>query len=133
VPGDRAALLEAFRQFATGDFRSATRLYDPAVEWMEHRPVPGGGEFAGIDGVRAGFRGWLASWDTYRLELLELVDAGDRFLAAVRGSGRGALSGAYAQDLFFQVWTFRRGKVIRIENFAERDEAEGALRRVDSG
>ena len=69
--GEREALEGAFEQFAQGDFRSATKLYDPAVEWIEHRPVPGGGDFAGLDGVRNGFRGWLSSWRDYRLELLE--------------------------------------------------------------
>ena len=36
------------------------------------------------------------------------------------------ISGAYAEDLFFQVWTFRGGAVVRIDNFAERDEALSA-------
>jgi ketosteroid isomerase-like protein len=124
--GDREALTEAFEQFAQGDFRSVTELYDPEVEWVEHRGVPGGGEFGGLDQVRQGFRGWLSSWQTYRLELLELRESGARHFAAVRGSGHGALSGAYAEDLFFQVWTFRDGKVVRIENFGERDEAMAA-------
>ena len=38
------------------------------------------------------------------------------------------MSGAYAEDLFFQVWTFREGRIVRIENFADRDEALQALR-----
>jgi uncharacterized protein len=125
---DREALRAAFDQFAQGDFRSATRLYAPEVEWIEHRGVPGGGAFGGFDQVRQGFRGWLSSWDRYRLELLELVEHGDSYFAAVRGSGRGVMSGAYAEDLFFQVWTFRDGRIVRIENFAERDEALQALR-----
>ena len=128
MPGDREALEEAFEQFARGDFRSATRIYRPEVEWIEHRGVPGGGEFGGMDQVRQGFRGWLSSWRDYRLEPLELIEAGDRYFVAVRGSGHGTLSGAYAEDLFFQVWTFRDGKVLRIDNFAERDEALAALR-----
>jgi ketosteroid isomerase-like protein len=127
VAGNREALLQAFEQFASGDFRSATRFYDPAVEWIEHRLVPGAGEFGGLDDVRSGFRGWLSSWDRYRLELLELSEHGDRYFAAVRGSGRGVSSGVPAEDLFFQVWTFRDGRVVRIENFAERDEALAAL------
>jgi hypothetical protein len=124
---DRDALAAAFEQFARGDFRSATRFYDADVEWIEHRGVPGGGAFGGFAEVREGFRGWLSSWERYRLELIELIEAGDRYFAAVRGSGRGALSGAYAEDLFFQVWTFRGGAVVRIENFGERDEALAAL------
>jgi len=124
---DREALRAAFEQFAQGDFRSVTHLYDPAVEWVEHRGVPGGGEFGGVDQVRQGFRGWLSSWERYRLELTELLERGDCYFAAVRGSGRGVMSGAYAEDLFFQVWTFRDGRIVRIENFAERDEALAAL------
>jgi ketosteroid isomerase-like protein len=123
---DREGLTAAFEQFAQGDFRSVTHLYDPAVEWVEHRGVPGGGEFGGFDQVRQGFRGWLSSWERYRLELIELLESGDRYFAAVRGSGRGALSGAYAEDLFFQVWTFRGGAVVRIDNFGERNEALAA-------
>jgi ketosteroid isomerase-like protein len=119
----REALSAAFEEFAQGDFRSVTRLYDPDVEWIEHRGVPGGGEFGGFDQVRQGFRGWLSSWDRYRLGLIELLESGDRYFTAVRGSGRGALSGAYAEDMFFQVWTFRDGRIIRIENFDERDAA----------
>ena len=125
---DREALSAAFDQFAQGDFRSATRLYASEVEWIEHRGVPGGGAFGGFDQVRQGFRGWLSSWERYRLELIELLQRGDRYFAAVRGSGRGVMSGAYAEDLFFQVWTFRDGLIVRIENFAERDEALQALR-----
>jgi ketosteroid isomerase-like protein len=124
---DREALEAAFEQFARGDFRSATGIYDPEVAWMEHRGVPGSGAFDGMDQVRQGFRGWLSSWKDYRLELLELIGSTDRYFAAVRGSGSGVLSGAYAEDLFFQVWTFRDGKVVRIENFAEREEALAAL------
>jgi uncharacterized protein len=128
VPGDREALEQAFDQFARGDFRSATAMYHPDVEWIEHRGVPGGGEFGGLDQVRQGFRGWLSSWRDYRLVSLELVEAGDRYFVAVKGSGTGTLSGAYAEDLFFQVWTFRDGAVVRIDNFAEREEALAALR-----
>jgi ketosteroid isomerase-like protein len=127
LAGEREVLEQAFEQFAQGDFRSVTRLYDPGVEWVEHRGVPGGGAFGGVDEVRQGFRGWLSSWERYRLELIELIEQGDRCLTAVRGSGRGRLSGAYAEDLFFQVWTFRDRKVVRIENFAERGEALAAL------
>lgn len=129
MAGNREALEHAFAHFAKGDFRTPTRLYAPEVEWLEHRAVPGAGGFGGLDEVRKGFRGWLSSWDGYRLELLELAGSGDRYLAAVRGSGRGALSGAYAEDQFFQVWTFSDGQVVRIENFAERDQAEAALPR----
>ena len=123
---DREALSRGLRAVRAGRLPFGDALYDPDVEWVEHRGVPGGGEFGGFDQVRQGFRGWLSSWERYRLELIELLERGDRYFTAVRGSGRGAISGAYAEDLFFQVWTFRDGRVVRIENFGERDEALAA-------
>jgi hypothetical protein len=117
------ALRRVYDRFAAGDFREATRIYDPQVEWKEVRPVPGAGEFKGMEAVRAGFIDWLSTWEDYRLDLLELIDGGNRVFAAVRGHGRGKLSGAYAEDHFFQVWTMRGDRVVKIENHADREEA----------
>jgi ketosteroid isomerase-like protein len=118
-----------FDGFGRGDFASAVALYDPEVEWIENRGIPGHGAYRGLDGVREGFLEWLTAWDGYRCEAQELTLAGDRVVAMVRGSGRGKLSGVDATDLFFQVWTIRDGKVARIENHRERDEAMDAAGR----
>jgi hypothetical protein len=40
---------------------------------------------------------------------------GDRILVGVRQSGIGRTSGAAVQTRYFQLWTFRRGPVVRLE------------------
>jgi ketosteroid isomerase-like protein len=56
----------------------------------------------------------------------ELVPWGDSVFAAVLQSGAGNASGAATDFRYCQVWSFRAGKIIRLENFRERREAEEA-------
>ena len=57
----------------------------------------------------------------------ELVEAGDRVLAAVALRGRGKQSGVEggveASWDVWHLWTFHNGKVVRGQGFTTRDEA----------
>jgi uncharacterized protein len=117
-----------FDQFARGDFRSAVEHYAPDVEWAENRSITGKGVYRGRAALRDGFLDWLSAWDGYRCEAEEVFTAGDRVVVSVRGSGKGKLSGAEASDAFYMVFSIRDGKVARIENYRDRDEALGASR-----
>ena len=103
---DLDTLSRIFDHFAAGDFAAAVRHYDPEVEWIETRGIPGHGGFRGLTALKAGFTEWLSVWDDYRCETQELVDAGECAVAEVRGSGRGRMSGAETSEVFFQVWSF---------------------------
>ncbi len=117
------ALRSIFAGFAQGDFASAVASYAPDVEWEERRGVPGRGAFKGLEGLGSAFRDWLSVWEDYRCEPIEIIDSGERVFAAVRGRGRGSRSGIETAEVFFQVWTFKDGKVARIENHREREDA----------
>jgi ketosteroid isomerase-like protein len=120
---DLDTLRSIFDHFAEGDFAAAVRHYDPEVEWIETRGVPGHGGFRGLPALKAGFTDWLSVWDDYRCEVEQLIDAGERAVAEVRGSGRGRMSGAETSEIFFQVWSLRGGRVVRIENHRTREQA----------
>ena len=65
-------------------------------------------------------RGWV----DHVQELLEVIEApADRVLALVRQSSRGLQSGVPIVVHFFEVITFRDGKVRRIEYFRHRSDA----------
>jgi ketosteroid isomerase-like protein len=123
---DLETLRTVFGHTAEGDFGSPVLCYDPSVEWIETRGIPGHGSYRGLSSLREGFSEWLSVWERYRLELVELIDAGGCAVAEVRGSGRGRMSGADASEVFFQVWTFHDGRVVRIENYRTREEALAA-------
>jgi len=78
----------------------------------------------GLRGLRECWLDWLAPWESYRAEIEELIDAGDRVLVLSRDIG---LRAGMDKEVDFHgsaVWTVRRGKVARAEFFtADRASA----------
>jgi ketosteroid isomerase-like protein len=66
---------------------------------------------------------WLATWDSFRSEAEEFIDAGDRVVVYVHL--RGVLKGSpfEVESKQADVYTFLDGKIIRIENYSDRAEA----------
>jgi ketosteroid isomerase-like protein len=67
--------------------------------------------------VLESWRQWLDGFDEYGAVLERIVDCGDRVFVAAREEGRGAISGAPASALLYQVITMRDGKVLRFQEF----------------
>ena len=77
----------------------------------------------GRDAVIKASRHYWGTWDDYRVEADELIDAGPSVVVSLRDSGRGKGSGAPFEQLHPQLWTFRRGRIIRWDSFQSRAEA----------
>ena len=77
----------------------------------------------GRDAVIQGSRHYWGTWDEYRLDAEELIDAGASVVLVVHEQGRGKGSGVPFEHDFAQVWTFHRGKVIRWELFPDKATA----------
>jgi hypothetical protein len=60
----------------------------------------------------------LAGWDPE-----EVIDFGEKFLVTAQQSGHGSGSGVAVSEPIFQLFTLRRGLVIRQEDFRERSDA----------
>jgi ketosteroid isomerase-like protein len=74
----------------------------------------------GRDAVIDGSRRYWGTWDEYRLDAQELIDAGESVVLVLHEKGRGKGSGAPFEREFAQVWTFHRGKVIRWGVFPDK-------------
>jgi ketosteroid isomerase-like protein len=100
-------------------------LLDDDVVWDMHElPVPDlHGVYEGRDAVIEASRHYWGTWDDYRLDAEELIDAGSSVVVAVRERGRGKGSGAPFDQRWAQVWTFRRGRIIRWELFPTKAAA----------
>jgi ketosteroid isomerase-like protein len=72
-------------------------------------------------------RNFLEPWVRITIEAEEITGAGDSVFAAVVQRGTGHGSGAATELRYFHVWTFRGGKVIRLETFRDRAEAREAV------
>ena len=100
--------------------------------WMEHftddvylRPVEGYfGPLHGKVALRAYFQDWIDTFEGFWMEPVELIDAGEDKLCCVDGyGGRATLSGVETDQTEAEVYTLRDGKILRVDEYAHRDEA----------
>jgi ketosteroid isomerase-like protein len=84
---------------------------------------PEGQTFRGPEGVAEYFRRWVGAFEDWGYEVGEVIDAGDSVVACIRQWGRGRSSGVAVDHRFWQVWTMRNGKAIRVTHHAEKAEA----------
>jgi ketosteroid isomerase-like protein len=79
--------------------------------------------FYGHDGYRRLWRTWLDAFEDLRYEPEEVLDLGDKYLATAQMHGHGSGSGVPVGLQLFQLFTMRRGLVVRQEDFADRSDA----------
>jgi ketosteroid isomerase-like protein len=108
------------------DFDLAVKDFDPEIEWvLPARQRSDSGR--GPDAALRFFEEIDDAMDELRLEPQEFIDAGDRVATRLRHHGRGRGSGVEIdEELYHQVATFRDGKIVRMEYFADWDEARAA-------
>jgi ketosteroid isomerase-like protein len=94
--------------------------YRPSRDLM---PLDMEAVFYGQDGYLRLFRYWLGAFGDIRWEPEEILDFGDRFLVTTQQRGRGSGSGVIVSEPVFQLFTVRRGLIVRQEDFLDRSEA----------
>jgi uncharacterized protein len=116
-----------YESYERGDFLAAFERFSEDIEWFGPPDVSNSGFAQGHEGVRQSLSTWIGTWDEYRFELRELIDAGDQVLAVGWHSGRGKGSGVEVSEEIFSVWTVRTGKAVRQQMFRDRAQALEAL------
>jgi ketosteroid isomerase-like protein len=111
-----------YERWSQGDFRT-TVAFDPNFVFVLPPEFPDAGAYLGVEAVAGYMRGFLEPWKHLTIGVEDLVEAGDSVLASVVQRGAGDASGASTELRYFQLWSFRGSRVIRLENFRERGEA----------
>jgi SnoaL-like protein len=113
---------------------------DPAIDYRVVSAGPGGELAPDLVGHHHGHAGYLDAWrvmldgiEDLTLEPEELLDLGNRVISMTRMSGHGLGSGVPIDQLFFQVFSLRRGLVVKQEDFGERAQALEAVGLRESG
>ena len=109
-----------YEAIARGDFGVLFDVLAPDVEW---RAVQDTTTHRGREGVERSISSWTGTWNNWRLEAEEFVDAGEHVVVTVRSSGSGKESGVPVAQRYFQVLTIRDGRIVRFREFADREEA----------
>jgi ketosteroid isomerase-like protein len=77
----------------------------------------------GPDGLVAAWRDWLTPWRSYRLDVEEIIDAGDNVVTFVHVEAQTERDGVAVQHSPAAIWRFRGGKVVAIHFYLDRAEA----------
>jgi ketosteroid isomerase-like protein len=109
----------AYEIYGVGDRAEGEAIFDPYVVM---NPTEEGPSY-GLDAIRDNFEHWKGAWEELEVTIEELIDAGDRVFLTAHHRGRGRGSGVTVDARYYEVYTLREGKIIRVDEFAERDEA----------
>lgn len=122
----RRAARTAFDAWMRGDFELVPYVDHPEVET---RVTQGSGTPIGFDSVYYGPEGhcrtmeiWNEAWRNWRGEIEEVIEEGrDRVLFIARVYAEGAASGIELNEWGAVRYTFREGRILRVDAAFDRD------------
>jgi ketosteroid isomerase-like protein len=102
------------------------RFLDPEIEWIAvEDSLLAAESYHGFEGVRRFWGEFLSAWDTYEVEPLSFDDTRDQLAVVVHI--RGQTHGLEVDEKRSSLLTFRDGRVVRVESFADQEGAREAL------
>jgi ketosteroid isomerase-like protein len=119
------ALLEAWRR---GEVDLAVLdVLDPEVTYEDYGlPDHAGEVYSGLEGVVKATESWSEPYEEMTNELQRIVGSGDCLVAIHRFRARARYTGIEFDRPSAYVYTFRDGKIIRIQGFWDPQEALAA-------
>jgi ketosteroid isomerase-like protein len=109
--------------FNRRDLSLAAADLHPDVELDEWQEAPGARTYRGAEGVQAALDSWFETWEWMRVEIQELREVGDRVLFTLHQRAKGRGSGIEIEITSWNVYSFRDGKVTRMQLFTSREPA----------
>jgi ketosteroid isomerase-like protein len=109
----------AYEYDGVGERAEAEAIFDPQVVL---NPIDEEAS-SGFDAMRADMERWASAFDELKVTVEEIIDAGDQVVVVAHHQGRGRQSGVEVDTRFYEVYTLREGKVARVDEYSEREEA----------
>ena len=117
--------MEIVRRFAEAwarqDSDGMAELLDPNVE--QHGTVGGleeGRVLRGVSEIRRDDERVEEAWEEHRIEIQQLIDAGDQVVLFHREYQRGRSSGAELMIEAAAIFALRNGRIVRIQGYMDR-------------
>ena len=122
---NRKTVRDAAAAFNRGDLDAWLEYWTDDIDYRAAEGAPDDhGPIHGKDALRDYVQDWLSTFDDFRQEPVEQIDAGeDRVIAVTRISGRAKLSGVETDLTYADLYTIRDGKIARGREYWTRDEA----------
>jgi ketosteroid isomerase-like protein len=113
-PGAQDAAWAALEPFVKPDF-------EVAMIGPDYMPRTGAGH--GFDGFSEAWLDWTSPFETFQIDVNEMVDAGDRVVSIARQTGRTKTGGVEVETQAAAVVTIDGGRISRIEFHLDRAAA----------
>ncbi len=129
----RRVFAEANRAAEVGGSDTWLDFFSDEIVWEAVEDAPGAGTYRGHGGIRGYFEDWLETVDGFHNELRGLTELGDGVVADVRFSAR--IKGTDNEMAFdySQASLIEDGKVARIKEFREHDDAVAWVKASERG
>jgi ketosteroid isomerase-like protein len=102
-------------------------MLDPEIEVLNFDSFPVTRPYHGLDGVMRWFADVSEPFDDFRFELVEvLADDDERVVTTLQASGKSRAGGPPFELVWAAIWTFRDGRVVRVQGLRTPEEALNA-------
>ena len=112
-----------YAMYERGDIDGMLAGMDPEVEFDVTDRLPDEGVFRGREAYRTFLERGFDIWAEFRIEVEELLDAGDAIVAFIHSIAVGDGSGAEVEERIAHVAWMRDGTPYRIKVFSDRERA----------
>lgn len=109
--------------FNRRDLDSVLDDLDSEVQLDEWQEAPGAQSYHGPEGVRKALDAWFETWEWMQVDIEEMREVGDRVLFTLHQRAKGRGSGIEIEITSWNVYSFRDGKVSRMQLFTSREPA----------
>jgi ketosteroid isomerase-like protein len=109
----------AYEYDGVGDRAEAEVIFHPDVVLNPTDEAPS----SGFGAMRSDMERWASAFDELTVTFEEIIDAGDQVVVVAHHRGRGQKSGVKVDTRFYEVYTVHEGKVSRVDEYIERDDA----------
>ena len=96
---------------------------DADTEVFDHDILDAQNPYRGVEGVTKWLIEFGEAWSSYEMEVERVIDVGDRVVSLFRIRAVGAGSGVSVERGDAMLWTFRDGKLARLDYFNDQTEA----------
>ena len=121
---------DAYAAFAEGNVPAVVAVMDPEIEWneAENFPYSEGNPYVGPDAVVNGvFARLVGEWEYWKLDVRELLDAGDTVVAMGYYDAKNKATGTEIHAQFAHVWRLSGGKVKHFQQYADTAQVQQAM------
>src|SRR5262245_63711286 len=112
----------AYEYDGVGGRAEAEAIFDPDVVMNPVHAVDQEPSY-GPSAMRDDWERWASAFEELKVTFEEIIDAGDQVIVVAHHEGRGRVSGVEDDSRYYEVYTVREGKVSRIDEYANCDEA----------